>query len=110
MIGSSKRECPSPTEPCMSDRPRPRLSVSLNGVSPRWLAVETWRRMERHDAMIWAAAIAFYALFATVPLLGLFLVVTVLRLPDLTGAGGGASGLGELTVDQLDAILKSVFP
>src|SRR4051794_1400661 len=66
--------------------------------------------MERQDAMIWASAIAFYALFATVPLVALFLVVTVLRLPDLTGAGGRGPGLGDLTVDQLDATLKSLFP
>ena len=94
----------------MPDRPRPRLSLSLNGLSARQLAVRTWKRMEGHDAMIWAAAIAFYALFATVPLLALFLVVTVLQLPDLSGAGGRTSGLGDLTVDQLEATLKSLFP
>jgi membrane protein len=94
----------------MTARPRPRLSLSLNGLSTRQLAYQTWKRMAGHDAMIWAAAIAFYALFATVPLLALFLVVTVLRLPDLTGAGGRTSGLGDLTVDQLDATLKSLFP
>jgi hypothetical protein len=94
----------------MTAHPRPRLSLSLNGLSTRQLAARTWERMQEHDSMIWAAAIAFYALFATVPLLGLFLVVTVLRLPDLTGAGGRTSGLGDLTVDQLDATLKSLFP
>ena len=31
-------------------------------------------------------------------------------MPDLTGAGGRTSGLGDLTVDQLDATLKSLFP
>ncbi len=50
--------------------------------------------MQAHDSMIWAAAIAFYALFATIPLLGLFLVVTVLQLPDLSGAAGRPSALG----------------
>ena len=94
----------------MTDRSRPRLSVSLNGLTARQLAVATWKRMEGHDAMVWAAAIAFYALFATVPLLALFLVVTVLQLPDLSGAGGRTSGLGNLTVDQLEATLKSLFP
>src|SRR3954453_21010232 len=86
------------------------MSLSLNGLSTRQLAYQTWKRMKGHDAMIWASAIAFYALFATVPLLALFLVVTVLRLPDLTGAGGRASSLGDLTVGQLDATLKSLFP
>jgi membrane protein len=94
----------------MPDRPRPRLSLSLNGLSARRLAIQTWKRMEGHDAMVWAAAIAFYALFATVPLLVLFLVVTVLQLPDLSGVGGRTSGLGNLTVDELEATLKSLFP
>jgi membrane protein len=94
----------------MLNRLRPRLSLSLNGLSARRLAIQTWKRMEAHDAMIWASAIAFYALFATVPLLALFLVVTVLQLPDLTGAGGRTSGMGDLTVDELEATLKSLFP
>ena len=76
----------------MTDRARPRLSLSLNGLSARQLVIRTWKRMEGHDAMIWAAAIAFYALFATVPSLALFLVVTVLQLPDLSGSGGRTSG------------------
>jgi membrane protein len=94
----------------MPNRLRPRLSLSLNGLSARGLAIETWKRMEGHDAMIWASAIAFYALFATVPLLALFLVVTVLQLPDLSGAGRRISGLGNLTVDELESTLKSLFP
>ena len=75
----------------MSDLLRLRTFFGLNGLSVRQLAVWVWKRMEEHDAMIWAAAIAFYALFATVPLLALFLVVTVLQLPDLSGAGGADS-------------------
>jgi membrane protein len=94
----------------MPARARPRLSLCLNGLSARQLVIRTWERMEGHDAMIWAAAIAFYALFATVPSLALFLVVTVLQLPDLSGTGGRTSGLGDLTVDQLDATLRSLFP
>jgi hypothetical protein len=43
----------------MPNRLRPRLSLSLNGLSARGLAIRTWRRMEGHDAMIWASAIAF---------------------------------------------------
>jgi membrane protein len=66
--------------------------------------------MEEHDAMTWAAAIAFYALFATVPILALFLVVTVLQLPDLSGASGRTTGFGHLTVDQLEATLMALFP
>jgi membrane protein len=94
----------------MTARARSRLSSSLNGLSARQLASRTWDRMQAHDSMIWAAAIAFYALFATIPLLALFLVVTVLQLPDLSGAARGPSGLGDLTVQQLETTLKSLFP
>jgi len=84
--------------------------MSLGGLSLRLVAVGMWKRMEEHDAMTWAAAAAFYAMFATVPFLAIILVVVVLRLPDLSGAGHRTTGLGNLTVDQLDATLRSLFP
>jgi len=49
-------------------------------------------------------------MLATVPFLALVLVGVVLRLPDLSGAGRRTTGLGNLTVDQLDATLRSLFP
>jgi membrane protein len=91
-------------------RNRQRMIVSLNGLSPRQIAVEMWKRMEEHDAMTWAAAVAFYAMFATVPFLAIVLVAVVLRLPDLSGVGSRTIGLGNLTLDELEAILKSLFP
>jgi membrane protein len=94
----------------MSNRVRPRTPMSLGGLSLRQLAVGMWKRMEEHDSMTWAAAVAFYAMLATVPFLALVLVVVVLRLPDLSGAGHRTTGLGNLTVDQLDATLRSLFP
>ena len=94
----------------MPNRLRPRTPMSLGGLSLRQLAVGMWKRMEEHDAMTWAAAVAFYAMLATVPFLALVLVVVVLRLPDLSGAGRRTTGLGNLTVDQLEATLKSLFP
>ena len=94
----------------MPNRLRPRTPMSLGGLSLRQLAVGMWKRMEEHDAMTWAAAVAFYAMLATVPFLALVLVVVVLRLPDLSGAGRRTTGLGNLTVDQLDATLRSLFP
>ena len=84
--------------------------MGLGGVSPRELAVGTWQRMMDHDAMTWAAAVAFYAMLSTVPFLALVLVIVVLRLPDLSAAGYHSAGLGNLTVEQLEAILRSVFP
>ena len=92
-------------------RTRPRTAIpDLGGLSLRQLAVRTWKRMDEHETMTWAAAIAFYAVLATVPSLALVLIVVVLRLPDLSGAGGRTTGLGNLTVDQLEAILRSLFP
>jgi membrane protein len=84
--------------------------MNLGGLTLRQVAVGVWNRMEEHDAMTWAAAAAFYAMLATVPFLALILVIVVLRLPDLSGAGRPMVGLGNLTVDQLDATLRSLFP
>lgn len=94
----------------MPDHRRLQSATDLGGLSARQLAVRTWKRMEAHDAMTWAAAIAFYAMLATVPILALFLVVTVLQLPDLSGTGRRTTGLGNLTVGQLDETLQSLFP
>jgi membrane protein len=89
---------------------RPRTTMSLGGLSLRQLALGMWKRMEEHDSMTWAAAVAFYAMLATVPFLALLLVAVVLRLPDLSGAGRRSTGFSNLTVDQLDATLSSLFP
>ncbi len=94
----------------MQSRLRPRTPMSLGGLSPGQLTVGMWKRMAENDAMTQAAAVGFYAMLATVPFLALILVVVVLRLPDLSGAGQRTIGLANLTVDQLDATLKSFFP
>ena len=94
----------------MPDRLRPRTTMSLGGLTLRQLAVGIWKRMQEHDAMTWAAAVGFYAMLATVPFLALILVGVVLRLPDLSGTGRRTTGLGHLTVDQLEATLRSLFP
>ena len=94
----------------MHNHLRWRTSVSLGGLSLRHVAEGMWKRMEEHDSMTWAAAVAFYAMLATVPFLAIVLVGVVLRLPDLSGSGRRTSGLGHVTVDQLDATLRSLFP
>jgi membrane protein len=94
----------------MPNHLRPRTTMSLGGLSLRQVAVGMWKRLEEHDAMTWAAAVAFYAMLATVPFLAIVLVGVVLRLPDLSGTGRPTTGLGHLTVDQLDATLRSLFP
>ncbi len=73
----------------MPNRLRRHVSLSLRGLSPRQIAVGMWKRMEEHDAMTWAAAVAFYAMLATVPFLALILVAVVLRLPDLSARAAG---------------------
>jgi membrane protein len=84
--------------------------MSLGGPRPWQIAVGVWKRLQDHDAMTVAAAVGFYAMLATVPFLALVLVVMVLRLPDLSGAGHRTIGLGNLTVEQLDSTLRSLFP
>jgi membrane protein len=94
----------------MPNRRRPRTTMSFGGLSPTQVAMGTWKRLEEHNAMTWAAAVAFYAMLATVPFLALILVVVVLRLPDLSGAGPRTTGPRNVTVDQLEATLRSLFP
>jgi hypothetical protein len=65
--------------------------------------------MEERDAMTWAA-IAFFTVFALVPVLVLFLIATVLQSPDRSNARGRTTGFGHLTVDQLKATLMMLFP
>jgi membrane protein len=60
--------------------------------------------------MTQAAAVAYYAMLATVPFLGLVLVAVILGLPDISRGRGNATGLGNLTVDQFETILQSLFP
>ena len=94
----------------MPGRLSPRTTMSLGGLSLRQIVIGMWRRMEEHDAMTWAAAVAFYAMLATVPFLAIVFVALVLELPDLSGAGHRTTGFGHLTVDQLEATLRSLFP
>ena len=89
--------------------PSPRV-LWLGGLTLRQLAVGVWTRMMEHDSMTWAAAMAFYAMLATVPFLAIVLIGVILRLPDLSPAGHRPIGLGNMTVNQLEITLKSIFP
>jgi membrane protein len=84
--------------------------MSLGGLSVLQVVVGVWKRMQEHNSMTWAAAIAFYAMIATVPFLAIVLVGVVLGLPNLSRVSPQASGLGNLTVDQLEETLRSLFP
>ncbi len=81
---------------------RLRSALSLGGLTPRELAVRTWRAMDDHEIQTRAAAVSFYAMLAMVPFIGLVLTLAVQLLPDLTGASSKARVLGNMTVEQLD--------
>lgn len=89
---------------------RLREALSLGGLSVRELAVRTWKKIVENEIMTRAAAVAFYAMLALVPFLGLILVLAVQLLPDMTGRSAKAAGIGHLTVDQLEATLRTMFP
>jgi membrane protein len=88
---------------------RLRSALNLGGLSPRELAVRTWQKIDEHEVMTRAAAVAFYAMLATVPFLALLLTLAAQQLPDLTG-GGKPLGLGGTPVGELDAGLDAVVP
>ncbi len=89
---------------------RLREAMKLGGLSPRELAARTWRLMEKNEIQTRAAGVAFYAMLALVPFLGLVLAITVQLLPDLTGGSKVASGVAVKTVDEFRETLKRTFP
>ncbi len=89
---------------------RLREALSLGGLTPRELAIRTWREIDEHEIQTRAAAVAFYAMLALVPFLGLVLTLAVQLLPDLTGLTPKARGIGNLTVDQFRSMLEHTLP
>jgi len=79
-------------------------------MTPRELAVKTWRAMDDHEIQTRAAAVSFYAMLAMVPFIGLVLTLSVQLLPDLTGASARAKGLGDKAVEQFTATLDRTLP
>jgi membrane protein len=84
--------------------------MSLGGLTTRELAVKTWKAMDDHEIQTRAAAIAFYAMLAMVPFIGLVLTVAIQLLPDLTGSSAKAKGLGNQTVEQFTSTLEKTLP
>jgi membrane protein len=89
---------------------RLREALSLGGLSVRELAIRTWKKINEHEVLTRAAAVAFYAMLALVPFLGLVLNLAVQLLPDITRRSGHSLGFGNMTVEQLEATLKAMFP
>jgi membrane protein len=67
-------------------------AMHLGGLTLREAAAQTWTRMNEHELLTRAAAIAFYALAALVPFLALVITLTAYCLPWIEpGAGAGGS-------------------
>jgi membrane protein len=101
---------PITLDPAMFPPLRLREALSLGGLSVRELAHRTWNTISDHEIMTRAAAVAFYAMLALVPFLVLLLTMTVKLLPDVTGTSGPDPGMSRMTVGELRATLKTLFP
>jgi membrane protein len=85
-------------------------ALTLGGLSVRELATRTWKKMNENEILTRAAAVSFYAILAFIPFLGLTLTFVVQLLPDLTGLTHQETGIGNLTVNQLQSTLRQLFP
>ncbi len=89
---------------------RLRQAFALGGLTPRELAVRTYRAIDENEVQTRAAAVAFYAMLALVPFIGLILFLAVQLLPDLAGVAGQAKGVGNMTVEQFQSTLSQALP
>ncbi len=86
---------------------RLREAWTLSGLTPREAAVQTWKKISEHEILTRAAAIAFYAMLALVPFLGLVLTLAVQFLPDITCRN---AAIDDGTVKQLEEGVSRLFP
>ncbi len=84
--------------------------MNLGGLTTRELAVRTWQKIDENEIQTRAAGIAFYAMLALVPFIGLILTLAVQLLPDLTGSAGKKGGIGDEAVQQFRATLQQALP
>lgn len=85
-------------------------ALSLGGLKVPELAVRTWHQMNQHEIFTRAAAISFYAMLAFIPFLAFVITLVAQLLPDPSDRSGQEVGVGNLTVTELRATLKSLFP
>lgn len=72
------------------------------------LFVQVWHNIRQHEVLTRTSAIAFSSMMASVPFLILALTAFVYLLPNLSAAG--SLGIGNLTPEQVQAFLLTVFP
>ncbi len=87
-----------------------RQAFALGGLTPVELGKRTWRSIDEHEIQTRAAAVAFYAMLALVPFIGLILTLAVQLLPDLSGVAGVSRGIGDMTVEQFRSTLEEALP
>ena len=89
---------------------RLRHALSLGGLSPRELAIRTYHAVEKNEIQTRAAGVAFYAMLALVPFIGLILFFSIQLVPDLTGRSNAGQAIGDRTVGQFEALLGQILP
>lgn len=89
---------------------RLKSALSFGGLSPRELAIRTWRKLDENEIQTRAAGVAFYAMLALVPFLGLTLALAVHLLPDLTLGSKAASTVSEQAIEEFRLALQQSFP
>ncbi len=86
---------------------RLRSALSLGGLTPWQVATRTWKQMTDNEVMTRAAAIAFYAMLASVPFMALMLTLAVQFLPDVTPA---SDQVGHAAMNEFQATLNRLVP
>ena len=85
-------------------------ALSLGGLSLRELTIRTYYAVDKNEIQTRAAGVAFYAMLALVPFIGLILFCSVQLLPDLTGKARVGQDIGGKTVSQFETLLGQILP
>ncbi len=86
---------------------RLKAALTLTGLPPRRVAERAWAQLNTNEIFTRAAAIAYYAMLATVPFLALLITMAVRLLPPEPLVGTDVSGRA---VGQFQATLSQALP
>ncbi len=84
--------------------------MSLGGLTVRELTIRTYHGIDQNEIQTRAAGVAFYAMLALVPFIGLILFMAIQLLPDLTGQSAQGQEIGDKTVSQFQSTLTQILP
>lgn len=79
-------------------------------VSPRELALQTWRKTGEHELLTRASAAAYYALTAFVPFLAVLMTLLALLAPNVNGPPGTRGAIGGKSVKEFRETLSCLLP